>query len=129
MIKYFIQLENTKLILWCYLIWYLGMATQYFTPSTETWLNAFGISICVGFALFISTGPASIERLVKRFWETFRLFACPFLVASFSAMVKGKGFIILFSPILEENITVATACMIFVLAVKLVSRWKQAPII
>jgi hypothetical protein len=32
------------------------------------------------------------------FWQTVRLFMMPFCVSSFSALVKGRGFILIFSP-------------------------------
>lgn len=114
MVNYLARLPNTRLALWCYLIWYLSILALYFNPSPEIWLNSLGISIVVGYALFLSTGPGTLERLKQRFWESLRLFMCPFLVSSFSSLVKGKGFILLFSPVLADNLVAASACLVFI---------------
>ncbi len=124
MINYLARLPNTRLALWCYLIWYLSILALYFNPSPEIWLNSLGISIVVGYALFLSTGPGTLERLKQRFWESLRLFMCPFLVSSFSSLVKGKGFILLFSPVLADNLVAASACLIFITIVK-AATWLQ----
>ena len=39
---------------------------------------------------------AGVGRL--GFWPTVRLFMMPFCVSSFAALVKGKGFYLVFSP-------------------------------
>jgi hypothetical protein len=46
------------------------------------------------------------------FWQTFRLFVMPFCVSSFSALVKGKGFILIFSPKPMEIAVAAGLCAI-----------------
>lgn len=119
--SYFARLPGSKQALWCYLIWYLCMLSMHFNPAPELWLNSLGLSIVVGYALYLSTGPGTWSRFKSRFWESLRLFMCPFLVSSFSALVKGKGFILLFSPNLQENLFATGVCLIFILSVKLLS--------
>ncbi|MEH6347066.1 MAG: hypothetical protein V7785_18365 [Bermanella sp.] len=66
-----------------------------------------------------------MTRLKARFWESLRLFMCPFLVSSFSSLVKGKGFILLFSPQLTDNLIALGACGCFVLLAQL-AKWQYA---
>lgn len=109
------QLNVGKQILWCYLIWYLVICTFYFDPDLILWGRCLGLGGIVGFALVLSTGPATIKRLRSDFWQVFRLCACPFLVSSFSTLVKGKSFILIFSPFWHENLIAFTICLLFVL--------------
>lgn len=124
-VSYLAKLPHSKLALWCYLCWYLSMVGMYFNASTEIWLNSLGLCLVVGYALLLSTGPGTMARLKARFWESLRLFMCPFLVSSFSSLVKGKGFILLFSPQLTDNLIALGACGCFVLLVQL-SKWQYA---
>jgi len=64
LLAYFSALPNGKLALWCYLIWYLGMLTFNFNPSAEIWLNSLGISLVVGYALFLSIAKRQTRPLV-----------------------------------------------------------------
>jgi hypothetical protein len=112
--NYFMNLPASRIILWCFLIWYLCIVAQYFSASLELWLNSFGLSVIVGYALLLSTGPVTLTRLRTRFWESLRLFICPFLVSSFSAQVKGKGFLLLAAPSFCENLAGIIACALFV---------------
>jgi hypothetical protein len=106
-VKYFANLNASRLVLWCYLIWYLFFATWYFDRSAKLWLTSVGISAIVGVALLLSTWH-SAARLWS--WTTFRLFLMPFCVSSFSALVKGQGFILVFSPKEWENAVAACLC-------------------
>lgn len=124
LVSYLAKLPHSKIALWCYLIWYLCMVGLYFNPSPEIWLNSLGLCLLVGYALFLSTGPGTLARLRQRFWESLRLFMCPFLVSSFSSLVKGKGFLLLFSPLLSDNLIAISACISFVGMVKLAS-WQH----
>lgn len=113
--NYFIRLETGKLILWCYLIWYLVTVYHYFDPSPSIWLNSLGISAVIGFALLLSvnhTGAHKIDR-----WQTFRLFLMPFCVSSFSSLIKGHGFVLIAPPSIAELVVTAGSCAAFVLAV------------
>lgn len=116
--EYLYYLPWGRQILWCYLIWYLVMVGFHFDSRSALWLNSLGIAALVGLALFISTGPCTISRFQSSFWPSLRLFACPFLVSSFSALVKGKGFILLFSTSAVENATALAACGVFLLLIK-----------
>src|SRR5215468_4618518 len=98
MIRYLSNLSNGRLILWCYFVWYCVVLVRYFDSSLRLWLTSVGLSLIIGFALFISTTAASANKVRLDFWQTFRLFLMPFCVSSFSALVKGKGFILIFSP-------------------------------
>jgi hypothetical protein len=103
--RYFQKLTAGGLALWCYFVWYAFFAVRYFDPSRALWLTSLGLAIIVGVALMIST---STQRLWS--WQAFRLFAMPFFVSSFSALVKGRGFMLIFSPRLQENY-IALGCV------------------
>jgi len=103
-IRYLAQLSVNKIILWSYLIWYLVISGFYFDPGLYLWGTALGIGGIVGVALMLSTGDLTWHRIRTRFWESFRLFLIPFCVSSFSGLVKGYGFILVFSPILIQNL-------------------------
>lgn len=116
--KYFAQLTAGRIVLWCYLLWYLFFAARYFDPSPQLWLTSLGLSGIIGVALVISTwkGRAALDS-----WQTFRLFLMPFCVSSFAALVKGRGFILVCSPQLRENLLALGRCAGFcgfVVAVK-----------
>ncbi len=116
--RYFVNLSTGRIILWCYLVWYLFFAARYFDPAPSLWLTSLGLSGIIGIALLISTW-GDHARLAS--WTTFRLFLMPFCVSSFAALVKGRGFILVFSPRAEENLTVLGLCAgfcVFVGAVK-----------
>src|SRR6185295_17223366 len=102
MLRYLANLSPGRLILWCYFIWYMVVLVRYFDPSPRLWLTSLGLSLIIGFALFISTTAASANKVKLDFWQTFRLFLMPFCVSSFAALVKGRGFILVFSPKLAE---------------------------
>ena len=119
---YLAKLETGKLVLWCYLIWYLVTLVFYFDPSPAIWINSIGISVIIGIALLLSVGGKGAKRLDR--WQLFRLFLMPFCVSSFSSLIKGHGFIFIIPPRLVEQITAVGACAIFVLFVVVVKRVK-----
>ena len=108
--RYFANLTGGRIILWCYLLWYLFFATRYFDPSRNLWLTSIGISGIVGIALVIST---SGHKGRQDGWQLFRLFLMPFCVSSFSALVKGRGFLLVFSPRAQENLVALGLCAAF----------------
>jgi len=115
---YVIGLNAGRLILWCYLIWYAVMAAYYFDPSPRLWLTSAGISAVIGFGLVLSiSGP---NRARPDRWQLLRLFLMPFCVSSFSALVKDEGFLLIFSPVWTESAVAIAACLLFVLAVRIV---------
>ncbi len=110
-IQYLSTLSNGKLILWCYLIWYLNTVLYHFDASLSIWLNSAGISAVIGVALILSVGGNSAMRADK--WQTFRLFAMPFCVSSFSSLIKGQGFVLIFPPSASELASAVVLCLAF----------------
>ncbi|MEO7099982.1 MAG: hypothetical protein ABI162_11515 [Luteolibacter sp.] len=111
MIHYFANLRWTRLVLWCYLMWYFTILSLYFDPSISLWLSSLGISSIIGTALILSTASASHR---PDGWTIFRLYLMPFCVSSYSAIIKGKGFIVLFPPHVNEDLIAIAACVAFV---------------
>ena len=122
---YLRNLTTGRLILWCYFVWYVAVLIRYFDPSPLLWLTSLGLSAIIGFALYISTTASSKNAVKLDRWQTFRLFLMPFCVSSFAALVKGRGFILIFSPRLVENLAALAACLLLVaivFAVKCLNR-------
>jgi hypothetical protein len=124
LLHYLRSLSFGRTILWCYLIWYLVFAVLYFDPNPRLWLTSLGISAIIGVALVISTtssndGPVKLDR-----WQTLRLFAMPFCVSSFAATVKGRQFVLIFSPKLSEDLLALGLCTLFVATVAVV-KWQS----
>lgn len=115
-IRYFARLKAAKLVLWCYLIWYLSTVFFHFDPSPKLWLNSLGISVVIGVGLLLS-----VSRPAGRpdYWQTARLFMMPFCVSSFSALIKGQGFVLIFSPDPRELAISFALCALFIGAVLL----------
>ena len=124
LLRYFANLPTGKLVLWCYLIWYLVMVAFYFDPTPAIWVNALGISAVIGVALLLSVSGA---RRADR-WQTFRLFLMPFCVSSFSSLIKGHGFILIVPPRVHEQVIAAGACAAFVLLALLLKRGVGGPV-
>ena len=93
MLRYIQQLELTKTILWCYLIWYFAIISQYFDATLDLWLSSVGIAVIIGFALNLAAAQKN-QRLCP--WIRIRLYIFPFCVSSYSALIKGNGFFLLF---------------------------------
>jgi hypothetical protein len=110
-LRYLANLSKGRLILWCYFIWYCVVLVRYFDPSPRLWLTSFGLSLIIGVALYLSTTAADKNQVSLDFWKTFRLFLMPFCVSSFAALVKGKGFILIFSPQPAEILMAAAGCL------------------
>ena len=110
LLRYLTGLSTGRLILWCYFIWYCVVLVRYFDASLRLWLTSLGLSIIIGVALYISTTASSVNKVKLDFWQTFRLFLMPFCVSSFAALVKGKGFILIFSPKPAEILIAAALC-------------------
>jgi hypothetical protein len=111
---YFANLTTGRIILWCYLIRYLVVLCHYFDRSPRIWLTSVGLAAIVGIALYISS-TAQGNKLGA--WQIARLFMMPFFVSSFSALVKGQGFILVFSPKPAEILLALGLCAAFCLAV------------
>ena len=108
---YLAKLSNGKLVLWCYLIWWGTTVFHHFDPSPSLWLNLLGISAVIGVALILSVG--GLQSASRDRWQTFRLFAMPFCVSSFSSLIKGKGFLLIFSPSASELAIAGGLCAAF----------------
>ena len=107
-----------KLILWCYLCWYLAMATLYFDPSPKLWVSSAGLSVLIGIALNLATRLSATPRDA---WIIFRVVLIPFCVSSYSALIKDRGFILIFPPSFRELAVGLTACA-FMICLHLVCR-------
>ena len=117
---YFAKLPPGKIVLWCFLIWYTATVLQHFDPAPAIWLNALGISAIVGVALYLSVrepGKPPPDR-----WTVMRLFLMPFCVSSFSQLIKGRGFVLVFPPDTREIATSLAACAAFVILVLVLKR-------
>jgi hypothetical protein len=123
-ITYLAQLHTPKIILWCYLLWYLVMANFYFDARPALWINAVGLSAVIGTGLvLIVLPPAGLRAMDK--WALARLFMMPFCVSSFAALIKDQGFAVVFSPRLRENLIAAAACALFVAVVLTVKALRR----
>ncbi|MBK8901941.1 MAG: hypothetical protein IPM53_12195 [Anaerolineaceae bacterium] len=111
------------MVLWCYLIWYCVTVYFYFDSSWRIWLNSAGISVVIGIALMLSVSNAHLKK--PDHWQTFRLFATPFCVSSFSSLTKGNGFILFIPPQTAQLLVAIAACASFVVLVFVV-KWHAA---
>jgi hypothetical protein len=119
--RYLATLSTARLILWCYFIWYAVVLVKYFDPSPRLWLTSLGLSAIIGFALYLSTAGSGSTKVRLDRWQIFRLFLMPFCVSSFAALVKGKDFVLIFSPRPAEillAIALCAALCVMVLALK-----------
>lgn len=119
-IRYFKNIPIGKIVLWCYLIWYIVTVCYYFDSSLGIWLNSVGLSVVIGIALMLSVSNSNIQK--KDHWQTFRLFMMPFCVSSFASLIKDQGFILILPPKPNEQISSIGACIIFLLFVYCVKR-------
>lgn len=110
--RYLQNLNRGRLILWCYLVWYLVVLVSYFDASPRLWITSLGLSAIIGIALYLSATAGATKAKLDR-WTIFRLFLMPFCVSSFAALVKGQGFVLVFSPRLSENLAAAGLCALF----------------
>ena len=121
--RYFANLAPGKIALWCFLIWYLATVIHHFDATPAIWLNALGISAIIGVALYLSVREPG--KPPPDNWTTLRLFLMPFCVSSFSSLIKGKGFVLIFPPSLHENAIALAACALFVVSV-VIARLRSA---
>jgi len=124
-LRYFANLSPGKVVLWCFLIWYLATVIHHFDATPGIWLNALGISAIIGVALYLSVLEPGKPRPDR--WTVMRLFLMPFCVSSFSQLIKGKGFVLVFPPDLHEIAISTGACALFVAFVLVVRHVARAP--
>jgi hypothetical protein len=111
--RYLANLSAGRLLLWCYLIWYAVVLVRNFDPDPRLWLTSAGMGVIIGVALYVSTTASTALGGRLGFWPTARLFMMPFCVSSFAALVKGKGFILVFSPRPADLYWGAGLCAVF----------------
>ncbi len=102
-LRYLRGLNTARIILWSYLLWYLWVVVRYFDASPSLWLNSLGISAIIGTGLYLSTSFAGATRTRLEPWQVLRLYLMPLCVSSFAALIKGKGFVLIFHPTLRDN--------------------------
>lgn len=138
-VRYFGTLPIGRLILWCYLCWYLAVVSMHFDGSPKLWLSSLGMSGIIGIALLLSTrdaipdakreeGNKQPDQKGKKQdgWTVFRLFLMPFCVSSYAALIKGKPFFMIFPLRTQELFAACGACVGFVIWQRLCRRqWKQ----
>lgn len=114
--RYLRNLSTARLVLWCYFIWYLVVLVRYFDPSPSLWLTALATSGIIGVALLLNTTASGKQRIRLEPWPTFRLFLTPLCVSSFAALVKDKGFILIFSPDWRDLAVAGGLCTLLIAA-------------
>ena len=126
MLTYLRGLPAPRVLLWCYLIWYAYAAVRYFDPSPALWASSVGLSAIIGTGLYVSTAYAGRERARLGFWPVFRFYLMPFCVSSFSALIKGQGFVLIFHPTLHDNAVALSSCGAFALLVMVAKQPRSA---
>jgi hypothetical protein len=124
LLAYLRQLPTARQVLWCYLIWYGVMAGFHFDPAPRIWLTSLGISVVIGFGLILSVSGNG----KRDFWTTARLFMMPFCVSSFSALIKDRGFVLIASPVLREDMLALCVCAAFVMLCYVLRRFSASPL-
>lgn len=123
MLRYLAELRPVQKALWCYLVWYLFVLVRYFDPNPGLWGSSLGISAIVGSALYLSTARAGRVPVRLERWQIARLYLMPFCVSSFAALIKGRGFILVFHPSISDNLLAASACALFIMGTRQLRRF------
>jgi hypothetical protein len=110
---YLAELTPARTILWLYLLWWGFTVSRYFVPAPRLWLTSVGLSAIIGTGLYLSTvrGGKTITQLGG--WQIARLYLMPFCVSSFAALIKDRGFFLVFHPTLRANLEAAGLCLAF----------------
>lgn len=111
-LRYLAALTLPRFILWCYFIWWWGVAVPYFDPSLRLWLSSLGISAIIGTGLLLSTAYAGQTKMQLSRWVIARLYMMPFFVSSFAALIKDRGFFLVFHPNWTGNLAPALGCLL-----------------
>lgn len=114
--RYLAELQAPKITLWCYLCWYFAIVFQYFDCALNLWLSSVGIAVLIGIALNIA---ASQRGQTRDKWVVIRLYIFPFCVSSYSALIKGQGFFLLFPTQMKPLLIGVGACAAFIVIVLL----------
>jgi hypothetical protein len=122
---YLAGLNTPKVVLWCYLIWYFSVLVRYFDPSLQLWLSSLGISAIIGTGLYLSTARTGKVKTQLEPWQVGRLYLMPFCVSSFAALIKGRGFVLIFHPSWAANLQTVALCSLFVVGVELAKSYAR----
>jgi hypothetical protein len=125
LVGYLANLTPARITLFCYLIWYLVVAIRYFDPNPWLWLTSLGLSLIVGYALLINATSSGATKVSLGGWQKIRFFVVPFCVSSFSALVKGHNFILIFSPNPTDTLIVLGLCLALLGAIALAKKVKS----
>jgi hypothetical protein len=125
MLAYFAGLKPPLVVLWCYLLWYLSTVARYFDASLHLWLNSIGISAIIGTGLYLSTAYGGLRPSALGRWQVFRLYLMPFCVSSFASLIKGQGFVLVFSPSARDNALSLAVLLTFCIFVGAAKRYAR----
>lgn len=117
LVRYFATLSNGRIVLWCYLVWYLVNVAAHFDANPRLWLTSAGISAIIGTGLLLSTTQSSTGTTQLDRWQKIRLFMMPFCVSSFAALVKNESYVLVFPPSPVLNMAAFGLILAFVAAV------------
>ena len=124
-VRYLASLSLGRFVLWCYFAWWSVVLIRYFDGSARLWLTSLGLSVIIGAGLYINATASGKTRVRLEPWPTFRFFLIPFCVSSFSALVKGRGFILIFSPRWQETAIALGVCTGMGTIVAIAKRWSM----
>lgn len=124
-LRYLRELTTARFVLWCYLIWWLSVARAYFDPSPLLWLNSLGISAIIGTGLLLSTAYGGTVRVPIGGWAVARLYMMPFFVSSFAALIKERGFVLVFFPTWQANLVPLVQCALLAVAWRIARRQRS----
>lgn len=122
LVRYLAELTLPRTVLWCYLIWYGFVLVRYFDSSLRLWLSSLGISAIIGSGLYLSTAHGGRIRTRLEPWQIARLYMMPFCVSSFAALIKGRGFLLVFDPSWTADAASLAGCASFVGVTQLARR-------
>lgn len=126
LMRYIRGLTPPRIILWCYFIWWLGVAVPYFDPNLRLWLSSVGIALIIGTALLLSTAYAGPTVIHLHPSAVLRLYLMPFFVSSFAALIKDCGFVVVFHPDWRGNLRPLAACCGWVVIIALMKRFSSS---
>jgi hypothetical protein len=113
-LRYLATLTWPRIVLWCYLIWWLLTVSRHFDASPQLWLSSLGLCAIIGTALYLSTAFGGRVRTTLDRWQVFRLYLMPFCVSSFAALIKNRGFVLVFEPTVDSNLQNLACCAVFI---------------
>lgn len=112
---YVYDLSRGRVVLWCYLAWYVYIVVSNFDASVQLWATAFAMSGIVGFALYLNAIDKGNERINLGRWQTARFFLIPFCVSSYSAIAKVNDFVFVFPRSFTQIFGASILCCSIVL--------------